>query len=329
MKALRNIIILLLLISGCKKENITIVTTTDVSFISQTSATCGGEVISEGNSEITEKGVCWNTSDNPTILDNKTMDGSGLGSYTSDISGLDPGTTYFVRAYATNISGTIYGEIKSFATQKASVPELSTYFPYYVIASSTTLTSGGTITSDGASSIIDRGICWSKTEDPTLSDNYISIGQGSDTFRVTLTGLEYNRYYTIRAYATNLVGTGYGTSKKFATYFPDGDNFSSDSILGKWNISYWLYWNLTTPGNDNYVDEYTKEKLFVRTKNGVTYRQCKYSITGTLVKYSDTRFLYRIKFNGDNLAILFNGTDTLGHNFDTEMADETYLKRLK
>lgn len=329
MKVLRNILILFLLISGCQKEKITIVTTADVSSITQTSAICGGEVISEGKYGIIEKGVCWNISDNPSILNNKTIDGSGLGSFTSDILGLDPGTTYFVRAYATNISGNTYGELKSFTTQPASIPELITYFPYYVIAPSTTLTSGGTITSDGASLIIDRGICWSRSENPTLSNNYISIGQGSDTFRVTLIGLEYNTCYSVRAYATNLVGTGYGNSKKFATYFPDARNFSPDSILGKWNISFWLYWNLTTPGNDNYIDEYTEDKLFLRTKNGIIDRQCKYSITDNLIKYSDTRFLYRIKFNGDNLAILYNGTDTLGNNMDTEMTDETYLKRLK
>ena len=95
-----------------------IITTKEVANIKATTATCGGYVSSDGNATVTSRGICWSTSQNPTINDNKTTDGSGPGSYTSNISNLSENTTYYVRAYATNEKGTSYGEQKSFTTIK-------------------------------------------------------------------------------------------------------------------------------------------------------------------------------------------------------------------
>ena len=92
------------------------IATNEVENITFTSAVCGGDVASDGGIEVTAKGVCWSTSPNPTIEDDKTEDGSGLGSYTSNLTGLSENTTYYVRAYATNAAGTNYGEEKSFTT---------------------------------------------------------------------------------------------------------------------------------------------------------------------------------------------------------------------
>ena len=85
------------------------ITTTAVSNITGNTALSGGNVISDGGAKITTKGVCWSTSPNPTIADNKTIDGSGIGSFTTNISGLNSGATYYIRAYATNSTGTAYG----------------------------------------------------------------------------------------------------------------------------------------------------------------------------------------------------------------------------
>ena len=99
-------------------ENIELprVTTLSVANITQTTATSGGIVISGGNAAVTARGICWSTSQNPTIDDNKTVDGSGIGSFTSNITGLTANTTYYVRAYATNEKGTNYGQQRSFKT---------------------------------------------------------------------------------------------------------------------------------------------------------------------------------------------------------------------
>ena len=92
------------------------VTTSAVSEITINSAVCGGEVTFNGNVSVTARGICWSTSQNPTIEDNKTTNGSGLGSFTSNLSNLASQTTYYVRAYATNEVGTSYGNEVSFTT---------------------------------------------------------------------------------------------------------------------------------------------------------------------------------------------------------------------
>ena len=85
-------------------------TTIEATYISSTTVSCGGNIISVGGATIISRGLCWSTKENPTIADNKTTDGGGIGLFTSLIKGLIPTTTYYVRAYATNSeSSTVYG----------------------------------------------------------------------------------------------------------------------------------------------------------------------------------------------------------------------------
>ncbi|OFX45271.1 MAG: hypothetical protein A2X13_09235 [Bacteroidetes bacterium GWC2_33_15] len=95
-----------------------VLTTVDVLEISQTTAVSGGNITDDGGSTVTARGVCWGTTENPTIDDNKTEDGTGAGSFTSSITGLETNTTYYVRAYATNSAGMGYGSAISFTTQE-------------------------------------------------------------------------------------------------------------------------------------------------------------------------------------------------------------------
>ncbi len=99
------------------KDGIAEITTNNVTGITETTAVCGGEVTDDGGAEVTARGLCWSTSENPTIAGSHTTDGSGTGSYTSNMTGLDAGTVYYVRAYATNSEGTSYGSQKSFSTK--------------------------------------------------------------------------------------------------------------------------------------------------------------------------------------------------------------------
>ena len=92
------------------------VITSPVTNVTPTTATCGGNVTYNGNATVTARGVCWSTSNNPTVNDSYTEDGTGIGVYTSSITGLIPNTTYYVRAYATNSFGTAYGDEVSFTT---------------------------------------------------------------------------------------------------------------------------------------------------------------------------------------------------------------------
>ncbi|MCK4304505.1 MAG: PD40 domain-containing protein, partial [Candidatus Eisenbacteria sp.] len=77
--------------------------------------------------------------------------------------------------------------------------------------------SGGNVTSNGGASVTARGVCWSTSANPTTSDNHTSDGTGTGSFTSSITGLSPNTTYHVRAYATNSVGTGYGSEETFTT----------------------------------------------------------------------------------------------------------------
>jgi uncharacterized protein (TIGR02145 family) len=89
-------------------------TTSEVISITPTSAVSGGNIVSDGGASIIERGICWGTDAYPTISNNKTIDGSGTGSFTSNISGLNANTIYYLRAYASNSAWTSYGNVVTF-----------------------------------------------------------------------------------------------------------------------------------------------------------------------------------------------------------------------
>src|SRR5664279_1669559 len=107
---------------GCKKEKATlpILTTSVVTNITSSTATSGGNITDIGGVTISASGVCWSTSINPTITNEKTTDGTKIGAYISSITGLTPVTTLYLRAYATNSVGTAYGSEISFTTSSTS-----------------------------------------------------------------------------------------------------------------------------------------------------------------------------------------------------------------
>jgi hypothetical protein len=192
------------------------VTTTSISAITQTTASSGGNVTSDGGTGVTARGVCWNTSPNPTTANSKTTDGSGTGSFTSSLSGLSSGTTYYVRAYATSNAGTSYGTELSFTTTTVVVPTITTTSISNITG--TTASGGGNVTSDGGASVTARGVCWSTSTNPTTANSKTTDGTGTGSFTSSLTGLTRDVTYYVRAYATNSAGTAYGNQVSFTTF---------------------------------------------------------------------------------------------------------------
>ena len=192
-----------------------ILTTTEATSITLTSAASGGNITNSGGADVTARGVCWSTSANPTIDDDITTDGSGTGTFTSNITPLLPGTTYHVRAYATNSSGTGYGSDLTFTTTAVGSATLTT--DVVTSITFTTAQSGGDITDDGGGNITARGVCWSTTTEPTTAGSKTTDGTGTGTFTSDLTSLVQNTTYYVRAYATNEAGTAYGNEVSFTT----------------------------------------------------------------------------------------------------------------
>jgi len=191
--------------------NIPILTTIPVQSISTNGSISGGIITSDGGSPAISRGVVWSTSQNPTVsLPTKTNDGIGLGSFNSNISGLSPNTTYYIRAYASNSAGTGYGNEVSFKTQIGAIPptvitSIASDISYL------TFTTGGNVTFDGGSNVLARGIVWSQTEVPTVSLVTKTVnGGGIGAFISYMFDLKPNTVYYVRAYATNGAGTGYG-----------------------------------------------------------------------------------------------------------------------
>ena len=313
------LVALAMILVSCKPEiEKPTVVTKSVGEVTETTAKVVGQVTADGGAEISERGVCWNAEGNPTILDFRTIDGIGVGSFTSNIPDLVPNTQYYVRAYATNEAGTSYGEEKTFTTLEV-IPEEpgdepeepgdepeepgdepeepgdepeepgdepeepgdepeepgdepeepgdepeepgdepeepgdepeepgdepeepgngdgdenedpetpvdpeQPVGPVVITAEVTdiTITSavcGGEVVSGGDAVVVVRGVCWNTSGQPTVSDTYTMDGINIGNFTSSLSNLESNTTYYVRAYATNAQGvTAYGKEVSFTT----------------------------------------------------------------------------------------------------------------
>lgn len=196
------------------QEGLPVVETGDVENITSTTATCGGQVLEEGASTVITRGICWSLNSNPTLDDSYASSGSGSGAFSLEMTGLSRATRYYVKAYATNSQGTVYGTAKYFMTEgEASVVTID---PVSEITTNSALC-GGTVTDDGGLTVTDRGICWSTQPLPTMNDSHASCGLGTGHFTYHLTGLIPGTTYYVRAYSVNLLGTSYSEAVTFVT----------------------------------------------------------------------------------------------------------------
>jgi hypothetical protein len=183
--------------------------------ITYNAAQVSGTLTSLGSSAITQYGHCWNTTGNPITTDNKTTLGgtSVLKSFSSNLTGLSASITYYVRAYATNSVGTTYSDAITFAT--LAPPTLATVQTTRVENIKHNQIDGvGNLMVLGDGLVTNYGFCYSSSNaTPTINDSKATLGQTTQLggFSVTMTGLQTSTKYYMRAYATNSLGTAYGT----------------------------------------------------------------------------------------------------------------------
>ena len=226
-------------------------TTNTVTSITTTSALSGGNISSDGGATVTARGICYATTQNPTTSNTTISSGTGTGSFSVSITGLTSGVTYYVRAYATNSSGTNYGTQQSFTT--LSVPTLSTTSASGVTA--TTATTGGNITSDGGATVTGRGVCYATTQNPTTSNTTVSGGTGVGAFTSNLTGLTSNTTYYVRAYATNSAGTNYGSQISFTTTSAQVPSLTTDQVINITTNSAQVRYTLVSLGSGTLTEK--------------------------------------------------------------------------
>jgi hypothetical protein len=246
------------------------IATSAITDITSISASTGGNVESDGGAPVTARGVCWSKSPNPTINNSKTVDGMGTGTFTSTLVSLEPGTLYYVRAYAQNRIGISYGAQLTFTTSIAIPVITSTSVSNLT---STTATSGGSISTDGGAPVTARGVCWSTSPSPTVNGSKTLDGSGTGNFVSQLVGLKASTTYYLRAYATNSFTTVYGEQITFTTpasgplqigdtfeggivayFFKPGDNGFARGYTGilvaEQDLSLRFTWRGGSPNND-------------------------------------------------------------------------------
>lgn len=197
--------------------------------VSGATASVRSSVTNDGGSSITERGLCWNTSGNPTVTgSNKMILGGQIGDLLGTISKLSQNQVIYVRAYAKNIIGYSYSTELMVTTN--SVPQLTTNIPY--LSEVGEFTCGGNISSAGGPSmdVTKRGLVWSQDSNPTVKSLGISSnGTGVGSFSQVVTGLSEGTWH-IRAYAENSIGVGYGNEQSVIVAKQDARVVSSSYV---------------------------------------------------------------------------------------------------
>lgn len=243
MKNLKNksncVIVILIfsifLIEACNKNETTpTVETKPISGFS----TGNGTVTSDGNLEITERGICWSETGTPTINDNKSTAGKGIGDFTCNLSNLKTNTNYYIRAYATNKKGTSYGKTLTYSICNGIL-----YDPIRIVESTKNITTNPIeiINADSVncsiiienyldSEILNYGICWNTSSSPTVTDNKTEFTINKNLlentfynyieFDTNISGLQPNMTYYGRTYITTPDGIIYGNEIIFEIFIP-------------------------------------------------------------------------------------------------------------
>jgi len=261
-----------------------------ISNITATSAIAHANVTNDGNDPGTYSGVCHSTSPNPTVADSvsySTLSGAGL--YDILIDSLTPNTTYYARPFTINAAGTSYGSQLQFTTSNVILASITTDSVNSITA--TSAVGFATITNGGNDPHTTFGICFSTSANPTINDHTAMAGtfSVSASFSVpTFWGsLSPNTIYYMRAYATNIAGTAYGSQLQFTTGAATLAVVTSDSIKALSDASVMVSGNVINTGNDpNYTKGFcystSPNPTIANTINNISYSSPMSSFSNTI-----------------------------------------------
>ena len=207
---------------------------TSVTDITSATASVSAEVLSDGGSEVTERGFYYGLNNPPTASDTKVVSTATGTAITDELTGLAPSTRYYIRAYAVNAQGTAMGPINVFTTaDDRTNPSVGSVTASNITENSADLLA--TILSNGGAEIVEKGFCYTTDASvtPDTSSNKVVATNAGDDIALTLTGLAPETTYYIRAYASNGVRTGYSeTIVVTTTSVPEPDVPETPGVPG-------------------------------------------------------------------------------------------------
>ncbi len=208
------------------------IATTQTEKVTSESATVTGFVVARGEG-FSEKGVCYSTTPLPTVSNKKVVSTDVTPTAVFDVvlTKLAYATKYYARAYAIYAGTTIYGDELTFTTNPV-IPTVTT--SVFTANTGTTAKGGGVVTIDGGAAVTEYGVCYSLNQNPTIKDSKTSDGSGTGSFTSALSNLKGKTTYYVRAYATNSVGTAYGSEQTFTT---------PAAIVNLWVVGDFQGWN--------------------------------------------------------------------------------------
>lgn len=177
---------------------------------------------------------------------------------------------------------------------------------------------GGEVISMGSAEIINCGVCWSKTPNPTFDGNHTASTADDGNFSITMNELEANTVYYVRAYAVSKVGVGYGEEKCFITHEDNGGDWVD---LG---LPSGLLWATRNVGA-NSPEDYGAYFAWGETQPKTTYdwSNYKYGEDSHLTKYC-TESNYGLNGFVDHLSTLLPEDDAATANWGNEARTPTY-----
>ncbi len=239
-----------------------LVTTSDIGEKTQATALCGGNITSDGGGSVTARGVCWSTSQFPTISDYITTDGTGIGSFTSNITGLDGNTVYYLRAYATNSAGMAYGNEVTFKTYTGVVTDADGNVYYTVtIGAQVWMAANLRVTHYNNGTSVSGNYWWynndslslGKTFGALYNNNAVSTGKLAPTGWHVATNMDWQTLTTYLGGETPAGGklkeagtthwlspNDQATNETDFTALPGGERLGSGSYTNIYLFGYWL-----------------------------------------------------------------------------------------
>ena len=300
--------VLILLFASCKNKPGLIITTAAVSEIKQTTAVSGGVITAGNRGPVTSRGVCWATTTDPAITDNKTTDGNQPGAFISNLTGLQPGTNYYIRAYATTANDTLYGSNIAFITQAYSTVTDIEGNVYNVITIGKQVWMAENLRSvkynDSTTiPLVKDEIQWSGLSSPA----YCWYKNDEEAFKPTY-GALYN-WYTVNSGKLCPTGWHIPSDAEWTelTIFLGGNDISGGK-LKEAGLTYWVEPNTGA----------TNESGFTAFPGGFRYYNGKFFDFGFSAywwssgEYSSTRAWFRFLYYNDGVTYRFNNAKKNG-----------------